>query len=163
MLMLLKQFLQKISSKTNCRNLQSSFRIGNSSSQRSFAKSSSFNIFAIFTKYEKSRDENGQEKESGCFSHTRGAGPPLAAPPWCENTSELVSIPVSSFDFPSMYNFRLYNPPGVPEVCISFSRRVFVSSCFCQGLLLAFELQCLRPVHPRRTLLRISSIRTWGS
>jgi hypothetical protein len=114
MLMLLKQFLQKNSSKTNCRNLRVRFRIGNSSSQRSFAESSSFNIFVVFTKYEKSRDENGQEKESRCFSHTGGAGPPLAAPPWCENTSELVSISVCSCDFPSMYNFRLYNPPEYP-------------------------------------------------
>jgi hypothetical protein len=72
---------------------------------------SSFNIFAVFTKYEKSRDENGQEKESGCSSHTGGVGPPLAAPPWCEDTSELISIPVSSCDFASMYNFHLYNPP----------------------------------------------------
>jgi hypothetical protein len=85
-------------------------RIGNSSSEKSFTKNSSFIIFAIFTKYEKSRDENGQEKVSECSSHTGGAGLPLAAPPWCENTSELVSVLVSSCDFASMYNFRLYNP-----------------------------------------------------
>jgi hypothetical protein len=73
-------------------------------------KNYSFIIFAVFNKYEKSRDENGQEKESVCSSHTGGAGPPLAAPPWCESTPELVSIPVSSCDFISMYNFHLYNP-----------------------------------------------------
>jgi hypothetical protein len=47
--------LQVTYSKTNSAGTcRVRFRIGNSSSQRSFAKSSSFNIFAVFTKYEKS-------------------------------------------------------------------------------------------------------------
>jgi hypothetical protein len=87
---------------------------------------SSINIFAVFTKYEKSRDENGQEKESGGSSHTGGAGPPLAAPPWCESTPELVSIPISSYDLVSMFYFRLYNPPDFPR----FVYRVFVVFLF---------------------------------
>jgi hypothetical protein len=73
-------------------------------------KSSSFNIFAIFTKYEKSRDKNRQEKESICFSHVGGMGPPLAMPPRCENTSELIFVLVSSYDFILMYNFHIFNP-----------------------------------------------------
>jgi hypothetical protein len=113
------------------------FRIGNSSSQKSFAKNSSFIIFAIFTKFEKSRDENGQEKESVCFSHIGGAGPSLAMPPWCENTPELVSVPVSSCDFTSMYNFRLYNPPESPRSVYHFLV-VFCFELFLSGVDLKF-------------------------
>jgi hypothetical protein len=68
-------------------------------------------IFIVFVKYEKSRDENGKEKEFGVSSHIGGAGPPQTAPTYCVSTPELVSVPVSSSDFVSMFNFRLYNPP----------------------------------------------------
>jgi hypothetical protein len=53
-------------------------------------------------------------------------GPPLAAPPWCENTPELVSVPVSSCDFPSMFYFGLYNPPVSPRSVYHF----LVMFCF---------------------------------
>ena len=55
-----------------------------------------------------------------CFSHIGGAGPPLAAPPRCESAPELVSIPVSSCDFVSMYNFCLFNPPESPRSVYRF-------------------------------------------
>jgi hypothetical protein len=54
------------------------------------------------------------------FSHIGGAGPPLAAPPWCENTPKLVSVLVSSCDFISMYNFHLFNPPESPRSVYRF-------------------------------------------
>jgi hypothetical protein len=136
------------------------FQIGNSSSQKRFALNFFSTIFIVFAKYEKSRDENGQETETRAPSHTGGAGPPLAVPPWCESTPELISVPFSSCDFASMFNFHLYNPPDCPR----FVYRVFVVFLFravsVRGLFSALELQCLRPVHPRRTLLRISLIRT---
>jgi hypothetical protein len=69
-----------------------------------------------------------------CSSHTGGVGPPLAAPPWCENTSELFSIPVSSCDLPSMFYFRLYTPRSTRGLYIIFSS-YFVSSYFCQELI----------------------------
>jgi hypothetical protein len=53
-------------------------------------------------------------------------GPPLATPPRCENTSELVFVPVSSWDFVSMYNFRLFNPPEFPRSVYRF----LVMFCF---------------------------------
>jgi hypothetical protein len=87
-------------------------------------------MFAVFTKYEKSRDENGQETESGGSSPPGGVGPLQATPPCGETTPELVSVPVSSCDFVSMFNFCLYNPPDYPR----FVYRVFVSSYFCQEL-----------------------------
>jgi hypothetical protein len=101
-------------------------------------KNFSFNIFIIYAKYEKSRDENGQETESGGSSPPGGMCPPQAAPPCGETTPELVSIPVSSCDFVSMFNFHLYNPPGIPEVCISCFCHVFVSSYFYQEIVLSF-------------------------
>jgi hypothetical protein len=39
-------------------------------------KNFSINIFIVFAKYEKSRDENGQETESGGSSPPGGVGPP---------------------------------------------------------------------------------------
>jgi hypothetical protein len=96
-------------------------------------KISSFNIFAVFTKYEKSQDENGQEKESVCFSHVGGVGPPLAAPPRCESTPKLFSVPVSSCDFVSMYNFRLFNPPESPRSVYRFLV-VFCFELFLSGV-----------------------------
>jgi hypothetical protein len=65
-------------------------------------------------------------------------GPPLAAPPWCENTSKLVSIPISSCDFPSMYNFRLYNPPEYPR-SVYYFLVVFCFELFLSGVDLSFE------------------------
>jgi hypothetical protein len=47
-----------------------------------------------------------------CPSHIGGTGPPLAVPPRCESTPELISILVSSYDFILMYNFCLFNPPS---------------------------------------------------
>jgi hypothetical protein len=47
-------------------------------------------------------------------------GPPLAAPPWCENTLELVSVLVSSCDIVLMYNFYLYNPLESPRSVYRF-------------------------------------------
>jgi hypothetical protein len=78
-------------------------------------KDFSINIFIVFAKYEKSRDENGQETESGGSSPPGGTGPAQAAPPCGETTPELVSVPVSSYDFLLMYNFRLYNPLEYPR------------------------------------------------
>jgi hypothetical protein len=115
------------------------FRIGNSSSQKRFALKNFVNIFVIFIKYEKSRDKNRLEMEFGGSSPPGDAVPLLAAPPCGESASELVSVPVSSCDFILMFNFRLYNPPGLPEVCISCSHRVFVSICFCQEFFLVLE------------------------
>jgi hypothetical protein len=83
--------------------------------------------------------KNRVETQSGGSSPLGGAGPLLAAPPCGETTPELISVPVSSCDFVSMFNFCLYNPPGLPEVCISCSRRVFVSIYFCQGIFLSFR------------------------
>jgi hypothetical protein len=77
-------------------------------------------IFIVFVKYEKSRDENGKEKESGVISHIGGAGPPLAAPTYCVSTPELVSVPVSSCDLVSMFYFHLYNPPDYPRSVYRF-------------------------------------------
>jgi hypothetical protein len=77
--------------------------------------------------------------EIGGSSPPGGAGPLLAAPPCGGTTLELVSVLVSSYDFVSMIHFHLYNPPGLPEVCISCSRRVFVSICFCQEIVLSFR------------------------
>jgi hypothetical protein len=65
-------------------------------------KNFSIDIFDVFIKYEKLRDKNRQEMESGGSSPPGGAGPFLAAPPCGESTSELISIPVSSYDFHSM-------------------------------------------------------------
>jgi hypothetical protein len=91
-------------------------------------------IFVVFIKYEKSRDKNELEMESGGSSPPGGEGPLLAAPPCGESTSELISVPVSSCDFVSMFNFRLYNPPDCPRsiyhVLIGFLfRSVSVRSC----------------------------------
>jgi hypothetical protein len=117
MLMLFKQYAE------TCRVR---FRIGNSSSQKRFVKNLSINIFIVFAKYEKSRDENGQETEAGGSSPPGGAGPLQAAPPCGETTPKLVSIPVSSCDFVSMFNFCLYNPPEYPR----YIYRVFVVFSF---------------------------------
>jgi hypothetical protein len=68
-----------------------------------------------------------------CSSHTGGAGPPLAAPPWCESTPELISIPVSSSDFVSMYNFCLFNPPEYPRSIYHFLV-VFCFKLFLSGV-----------------------------
>jgi hypothetical protein len=99
--------------------------------------SSSIYIFVVFIKYEKSRDENGLEAESGGSSPPGGAGPLLATPPCGETTPELISILVSSCDFVSMFNFHLYNPPD----CLRSVYRVLVvfSICFCQGIVLSFR------------------------
>jgi hypothetical protein len=90
-------------------------------------KNFSINIFIVFAKYEKSRDENRQETESGGSSPPGGAGPPQATSAYGETTPELVSVLVSSCDFVSMFNFRLYNPPEYPRsvyhVFIVFSFR----------------------------------------
>jgi hypothetical protein len=64
-------------------------------------------------------------------------GPFLAAPPWCESTPELVSVPVSSCDFVSMYNFRLYNPPESPRSVYHFLV-VFCFELFLSGIALSF-------------------------
>jgi hypothetical protein len=86
--------------------------------------------------------------------------PLQAAPPCGETTLEVISVPVPSCDFLSMFNFHLYNPLDCPR----FVYRVFIVFLFravsVWGLFLALELQCLHPVHPRRTRLRTSSIRT---
>jgi hypothetical protein len=100
-------------------------------------KNSSFIIFAVFNKYEKSRDENGQEKEFVCSSHAGGAGPPLAAPPWCESTPELVFVPVSSCDFVSMHYFHLFNPPESPRSVYRFLV-MFCFKLFLSGIFLSF-------------------------
>ena len=47
-------------------------------------------------------------------------GPTLAAPPPCENASELFSVPVSSCGFVSMNNFRLFNPSESPRSVYRF-------------------------------------------
>jgi hypothetical protein len=44
----------------------------------------------------------------------------------CENTPELVSVPVSSCDFVLIYNFRLFNPPESPRSVYRF----LVAFCF---------------------------------
>jgi hypothetical protein len=77
-------------------------------------------------KYEKSRDENRQETESGGSSPPGGAGPLQATPPYGETTPELVSIPVSSCDFVMMFNFHLYNPLDCPR----FVYHVFIVFSF---------------------------------
>ena len=74
-----------------------------------------------------------------CVSHTGGAGPPLAAPPGCENTPELVSVPVSSCDFVSMHNFRLFNPPESPRSVYRFLV-VFCFELFLSGIALGFRV-----------------------
>ena len=63
-----------------------------------------------------------ERKEKGHRPPSQGAGAAqaLAAPPLCENASELFSVPVSSCDFVSMYNFRLYNPPDYPRSVYHF-------------------------------------------
>ena len=70
-------------------------------------------------------------------SHTGGAGPPLAAPPRCESTPKLFSIPVSSCDFLLMYNFRLSNPPESPRSVYRFLV-VFCFELFLSGVDLKF-------------------------
>jgi hypothetical protein len=76
--------------------------------------------------------------KSGGSSPPGGTGPPKAAPPYGESTPDLDSIPVSSCDFISMYNFRLYNPRSPRGLYIVFSS-CFVLSYFCQELILSFE------------------------
>jgi hypothetical protein len=49
-------------------------------------KNFSINIFVVFIKYKKSRDENGQETESSGYSPPGGVGPPQATPPCGETT-----------------------------------------------------------------------------
>jgi hypothetical protein len=68
-----------------------------------------------------------------CVSHTGGAGPPLAAPPGCETTPELVFVPVSSCGFVSMYNFHLFNPPEFPRSVYHFLA-VFCFELFLLGV-----------------------------
>jgi hypothetical protein len=81
----------------------------------------SINIFVVSIKYEKSQDKNGQEMESGGFSPPGGAGPLQAAPPCGKSTPKIVFIPVSSCDFASMFNFRLYTPRITRGLYIVFS------------------------------------------
>jgi hypothetical protein len=102
MLMLFKRFLGRIHPGQYAGTCRIRFRIGNSSNQKRFELNFSINIFVVFIKYEKSRDENGQETESGGSSPPGGAGPLQAAPPCGETTLELVSVPISSCDFVSM-------------------------------------------------------------
>jgi hypothetical protein len=64
-------------------------------------------------------------------------GPPLATPPWCESTPELVSVPVSSCDFVLMYNFRLFNPPEYLRSVYRFLV-VFCFELFLSGIALSF-------------------------
>jgi hypothetical protein len=49
----------------------------------------------------------------------------------CENTPELVSVPISSCGFVLMYNFRLYNPSESPRsvyrFLVKFSFELFLS------------------------------------
>jgi hypothetical protein len=72
-----------------------------------------------------------------CFSHIGGAGPPLAAPPRCETTPELVSILVFSCDFVLMYNFCLFNLPESPRFVYRFLV-VFCFELFLSGIALGF-------------------------
>jgi hypothetical protein len=102
-----------------------------------FTKNFSINIFVVFIKYEESRDENGQETESGGSSPPGGTGPPQAAPPCGETTRDFISIPVSSCDFVLMYNFRLYNPPESPRSVYHFVV-VFCFELFLSGVDLEF-------------------------
>jgi hypothetical protein len=90
--------------------------------------------FVVFIKYEKSRDENELEMELGGSTPPGGAGPLLATPPYGVSASELVSVPVSSYDFVMMFNFCLYNPPdclrSIYRVLVVFLfRYVSVRSC----------------------------------
>jgi hypothetical protein len=68
----------------------------------------------------------------------------------------------------------------LPEVCISFSHHVFVSSCFCQGIVLSFEVaisssgpsednplvDTINPymrelkMHPKELLLKVGSCKS---
>jgi hypothetical protein len=96
-----------------------------------FAVNLSIYIFVVFIKYEKSRDENGLETESGGSSPLGGVGPLLAMPPCGETTSELTFVLVFSCDFVSMFNFRLYTPWIAQGLYIMFS------SCFCFDLFLS--------------------------
>jgi hypothetical protein len=102
------------------------FQIGNSFSQKRITLNFYIYIFVVFIKYEKSRDENGQETDSGGSSPPGGAGPLQVTPPYGESTPELISVPVSSCDFASMFNFLLYKPPDCPR----FVYRVFVVFSF---------------------------------
>jgi hypothetical protein len=89
----------------------------------------SINIFIVFTKYEKSRDENELEMELRGPTPPGGAGPLLAAPPYGESASELFSVLVSSCDFVAMFNFRL-TPRITRGLYIMFSfRAISVRSC----------------------------------
>jgi hypothetical protein len=59
--------------------------------------------FVVFIKYEKSRDENELETEPRGPTPHYGMGPLLAAPPYGVFASELISIPVSSCAFITMF------------------------------------------------------------
>jgi hypothetical protein len=78
------------------------------------------------------------ETESEGSSPPGGAGPLLAAPPYGESTSELVSVPVSSCDFVSMFNFRLYNPRIAQGLYTVFSS-CFYFDLFLSGIFLSFR------------------------
>jgi hypothetical protein len=97
-------------------------------------------IFVVFIKYEKSRDVNGLETESGGSSPPGGAGPLLAVPPCGESTPELVSVPVSSYDFVSMFIFTYITPRIIRGLYIMFS------SCFCFDLFLSGVAPSFRAV-----------------
>jgi hypothetical protein len=95
-------------------------------------------IFLLFLLNIKNHEMKTGRKRSPGAPHTGGAGPPLAVPAWRENTSELVSVPVSSCDFPLMYNFHLYNPPEYPRSVYRFLV-VFCFELFLSGVDPSFE------------------------
>jgi hypothetical protein len=89
--------------------------MGNSSSQKKFPISFSIYIFDVFIKYEKSRDENGQETESG------GSSPP-GARAHSRPRRPVVRPPRNSFPsrFPPVTSFRCLiftyiTPPDCPR------------------------------------------------
>jgi hypothetical protein len=55
-----------------------------------------------------------------------GTGPLLATPPYGVFASKLVSVPVSSYAFVLLFNFRLYNPPD----CLRFVYHILVVFLF---------------------------------
>jgi hypothetical protein len=78
--------------------------------------------------------KTGRKRSPGA-PHTQG----VQAHPWYEDTSELVSVPVSSCDPARCFIFAYITPQSTRGLYIVFSS-CFVLSCFCQGIVLSFKV-----------------------
>ena len=98
-------------------------------------KPQSFYIFDVSNTYERLRDGTEEEMEAGVATPTPGAGPAWLCLRGGVSPSNFVSASFLCQNLPYALKLRNIYPPGFPKVLASSSRHVFVSICFCQGIL----------------------------